>query len=202
MNAVQDDNKEIPANSAAQEPVVTPYSTDISADANPLAAVKGQADSMGKIMGKLGEYKACKDKEQRKALESEIVDLYVAFAVPALALALSTLLAFPGAFLLFYASLAVTGRGLPDVEAFFAALPAAIATPASELLAKVDPAIGNAAVAAILLELASPALLLLSAAIKGRIETALSARLPEWGFDADGIRARLERLAGEGEDLF
>ncbi len=36
-----------------------------SGSANPMAVVKGQADTMGKFMEKLNEYKACTDKEQR-----------------------------------------------------------------------------------------------------------------------------------------
>ena len=38
---------------------------ETSGSANPMAVVKGQADTMGKFMEKLNEYKACTDKEQR-----------------------------------------------------------------------------------------------------------------------------------------
>lgn len=153
-------------------------------------------------MTKLSEYKECKDKEQRKVMEGEIIDMYVEFAVPALSLALATLFAFPGAFFLFFAGLGATGRGLPDLQALFATFPEIIATPALNLFEKVDPTVGNAAVAAILVELASPLLLLLSAALKGKIEAYLTTKLPEWGFDADGLRERLERLNGADGDLF
>jgi hypothetical protein len=35
---------------------------------DPISVVKGQADTMSKFMEKLNEYKACKDKEQRKVI--------------------------------------------------------------------------------------------------------------------------------------
>jgi len=96
----------------------------------------------------------------------------------------------------------VTGRGLPDVEALFATFPEFLADPAADLLAKVDPKLGTAAVAAILVELASPLLLLVSAAIKGNIEQWLTAKLPEWGLDAKGLLLRLKRITPDGEELF
>ena len=50
-------------------------------------------------------------------------------------------------------------------------IPDFIADPASELFDKVDPALGNAAVAAILVELVSPLLFISQLALKGKIET-------------------------------
>lgn len=38
------------------------------AGSDPISVVKGQADTMSKFMEKLNEYKACKDKEQRKVI--------------------------------------------------------------------------------------------------------------------------------------
>jgi len=37
-------------------------------------------------MVKLEEYKACKDKEQKKELQTELIEMYVEFAVPAVSL--------------------------------------------------------------------------------------------------------------------
>ncbi len=72
-----------------------------------------------------------------QVMQREIIGMYVEFAVPAVALALGTLLSFPGAFVFFYVFLGVTGRGLPDMEAIFASFPDFIADPASELFEKV-----------------------------------------------------------------
>jgi hypothetical protein len=72
-----------------------------------------------------------------QVMQREIIAMYVEFAVPAVALALGTLLSFPGAFVFFYVFLGVTGRGLPDMEAIFASFPDFIADPASELFEKV-----------------------------------------------------------------
>jgi hypothetical protein len=72
-----------------------------------------------------------------QVMQREIIGMYVEFAVPAVALALGTLLSFPGAFVFFYVFLGVTGRGLPDMEAIFASFPEFIADPASELFEKV-----------------------------------------------------------------
>ncbi len=38
------------------------------AGSDPISVVKGQADTTSKFMEKLNEYKACKDKEQRKVI--------------------------------------------------------------------------------------------------------------------------------------
>jgi hypothetical protein len=116
--------------------------------------------------------------------------------------ALGTLVAFPGAFVLFFSLLSLTGRGLPDVEALFATFPDFIADPAADLLDKVDPALGNAAVAAILVELVSPLLFISQLALKGKIETWLRGKMAGWGLDANGLLKRLERIAGPDEDLF
>jgi hypothetical protein len=140
--------------------------------------------------------------DQKTALQNEIIEMYVDFAVPAVSLALGTLLSFPGAFAFFFLFLSVTGRGISDVEAMFAALPDFIADPAVDFLGNVDPNLGTAAVAAILVELVSPLLLIVSATLKGRIEVWLNGKLQEWGLDAKGLLARLQRIAGEGEDLF
>lgn len=161
-----------------------------------------QADTLQKFMAKLEEYKASKDKEQRTVLQREIIEMYVDFAVPAVSLALGTLLSFPGAFLFFFVFLGVTGRGINDIEALFEAFPEFISQPVGEFLGNVDPNLGTAAVAAILVELFSPLLLILSASLKGKIEAWLNGKLPEWGLDSTGLLVRLERIAGEGEDLF
>jgi hypothetical protein len=43
---------------------------EVPAGSDPISVVKGQADTMSKFMEKLNEYKACKDKEQRKVIFS------------------------------------------------------------------------------------------------------------------------------------
>ena len=95
-------------------------------------------------------------------MQSEIIEMYVDFAVPAVALALGTLASFPGAFVVFFTGLGVTGRGLPDIEALVENFPDFLAEPLGNALEGIDPNLGNAAVAAILVELASPLLFLLS----------------------------------------
>jgi hypothetical protein len=65
----------------------------------------------------------------RKVMQAEIIEMYVDFAVPAVALAFGTILSFPGAFLFFLGTLGVTGRGLPDLVALVETFPEFLATP-------------------------------------------------------------------------
>ena len=51
-----------------------------------MSVVKGNYDTMGVFMEKLNAYKNTKDKEQRKVMQREIIELYVEFAVPAVSL--------------------------------------------------------------------------------------------------------------------
>lgn len=192
------------ADTTEQVKATVPASVSSAASVNPVSIAKNNYDTMGKFMEKLDEYKALPkaDKDGRKAMQAEIIEMYVEFAVPAVSLALGTFVAFPGAFAVFFTALAVTGRGLPDVQALFASAPDFIADPAANLLDKVDPTLGNAAVAAILVELVSPLLFVSQLALKGKIEPWLRGKLEDWGLDAKGLLARLERIAGPDEDLF
>jgi hypothetical protein len=151
-------------------------------------------EMMGKFTQKLSEYKACADPIQKRALRLEILSIYTEFAVPSLSLAIGTFISFPGAFAIVFIALQASGRGLADVQALLAPVPFA-----SEALSHIDPALGSAAIAAVVVELASPALILAAVAIKGAVESRLRERLPQWGLDADGIARRLDALAG-GEE--
>ncbi len=65
----------------------------------------------------------------RKVMQAEIIEMYVDFAVPAVALALGILLSFPGAFVFFFATLGLTGRGLPDLVSLVETFPDFIGEP-------------------------------------------------------------------------
>ena len=151
-------------------------------------------EMMGKFTEKLSEYKACADPVQKRALRLEILSIYTEFAVPALSLAVGTFITFPGAFVFFFIALQASGRGLADIQTLAAPVPFA-----ADALSHVDPALGNAAIAAVVMELASPLLILGAVAIKGTVEARLREGLPRWGLDADGLARRLDALAG-GED--
>eukprot|EP00961_Rhodomonas_salina_P244366 3302504-Rhodomonas_salina.4 len=63
---MKDEAPDATASPPAKEPTKTAAAPAVvSSSADPVAAMKGQADTIGKFMTKLSEYKECKDKEQR-----------------------------------------------------------------------------------------------------------------------------------------
>ena len=156
---------------------------------NPIELKNRKYDYVKFLREKGEEYKNCKEPTERQRLRRELVDLYTEFTVPALSLAIGTLISFPGAFAFFYISLQISGRGLPDIQNLVASFP-----PAADALSKLDPALGNIAVAAVAVELVSPLLILFAAALKGQIETALRARLESLGLDAESVARKIDEI--------
>jgi len=91
--------------------------------------VNKRAPSAASLMCALNTTNLHARASNRKVMQAEIIEMYVDFAVPAVALALATLLSFPGAFVFFFATLGVTGRGLPDLVSLVENFPEFIAEP-------------------------------------------------------------------------
>ena len=123
--------------------------------------------------------------ERRRA----IVETYVRVFAPALAFSGVQLTIGLSAFATALLALSISGRGYADIARLGADIPLI-----GGALAQVGPGWGNAAIALLLVEVAAPVLLPLAAIATPKATEALSNKLTESGFDADGINRRLEAV--------
>ena len=128
-------------------------------------------------------------KEERTERRREIVRTYVRVFAPAIAFSGVQLGLALSAFVVVLVLLGVSGLGYDSIVELFDGLP-----PVHDALANLDSRWGNAAIALILLEFTAPVLLPLSLALTPAATSALQAKLDGWGFDADGLNARIEKL--------
>lgn len=127
--------------------------------------------------------------EERVARRRELVSTYVRVFAPAMAFSATQLGLTLGEFLVLLFGLNVSGRGYADVAGLVSGVPFL-----RDALTNVDPSWGNAAIALVLVEVSAPVLLPVSAALTPRLSDKLQAQLTEWGLDADGLNARIEKV--------
>ena len=89
-------------------------------------------------------------------------------------------------------ALGVSGRGYVDVVSLSAGVPVL-----GDALSQVGPGWGNAAIALLIVEVSAPLLIPLAALATPAATDALTAKLTEWGLDADGLNAKIEKVLQE-----
>jgi len=127
--------------------------------------------------------------EERVERRRDIVERYVRVFAPALAFSAAQLSLSLGVFAVVLVALSVSGRGYGDVASLLSDLPIL-----GGLLENVDPGLGNAAIALIVVEAAAPLLLPIALALSPGMSASLQAKLEGWGLDADGLNARIEKV--------
>lgn len=130
--------------------------------------------------------------EERTTRRRAIVDTYVRVFAPAIAFSGVQIAVALSAFGVALLVISASGYGYEDIAALASGVPLL-----GDALAQVGPGWGNAAIALLLTEIAAPLLLPLSALATPKATAALSAKLTEAGFDADGLNRRLEAALGE-----
>lgn len=127
------------------------------------------------------------DAETRTERRREIVKTYVKVFAPAIAFSGSQLAVTFVAFLVYLTVIGASGLGFDTLQAAGADVPVL-----GDLLTKVDPAWGNAAIALVLIEVSAPLLIPAAALLTPKATEALSAKLKESGLDAEGLNAKIE----------
>mmetsp|Transcript_28215 Transcript_28215/g.82878 ORF Transcript_28215/g.82878 Transcript_28215/m.82878 type:complete len:229 (+) Transcript_28215:3-689(+) len=131
------------------------------------------------------------DEDEKAARRAEIVELYQAVFVPASAFALANLGIYMVVIGLIFSALQLSGVGYE--QAVEALLRATDSVPwVANTAGKLDPALGNLALALLGVELAGPVILAASAALTPAVATALRAWLATNGLDSQGASERLE----------
>ena len=133
--------------------------------------------------------------EERVERRRDIVEKYVRVFAPALAFSAAQLGLTGCVFVVVLIALGVSGRGFNDLASALSGLPLV-----GDLVEKVDPAWGNAAIALVLVEVSAPFLLPVAAAITPGMSASLQAKLEGWGLDADGLNARIEKVLKDTTD--
>ena len=128
------------------------------------------------------------DAETRTVKRREIVKQYVRVFAPAMAFSGCQLSVTFAAFFLYLVVLGASGLGFDAVQEAGAGVPLL-----GDLLAKVDPSWGNAAIALVLVEVSAPLLIPAAALLTPKATESFEAKLKEWGFDAEGLNAKLEK---------
>jgi hypothetical protein len=130
--------------------------------------------------------------EERVERRRSIVATYVRVFAPAMAFSGTQLALTLGAFAVALVILGVSGVGYTSIAEAADGVPLL-----GDALAKIDPSWGNAAIALLLVELSAPLLLPIAAALTPGATKACSTKLEEWGLDADGLNARIEKVLEE-----
>ncbi|KAL3915242.1 MAG: hypothetical protein SGPRY_007310, partial [Prymnesium sp.] len=126
--------------------------------------------------------------EERAERRRDIVEKYVRVFAPALAFSAAQLGLSLFAFAVVLIALNLSGRGFNDLADALSSLPLL-----EDLISKVDPAWGNAAIALVVVEVLAPLLLPVAIGISPGIAQSLQNQLEVWGIDADGLNARIEK---------
>ena len=132
------------------------------------------------------------DAETRTEKRREIVRTYVRVFAPAMAFSGSQLAITLVAFVIFLVVLGVSGLGFDTLQEATADVPLL-----GDGLAQIGPGWGNAAIAFLLVELCAPILIPAALLVTPKATEALSAKLDEWGLDADGLNAKIEKVLAD-----
>ena len=132
------------------------------------------------------------DAETRTEKRREIVRTYVRVFAPAMAFSGSQLAITLVVFVFFLVALGVSGLGFDTLQEATADVPLL-----GDGLAQVGPGWGNAAIAFLLVELCAPILIPAALLVTPKATEALSAKLDEWGLDADGLNAKIEKVLAD-----
>ena len=127
--------------------------------------------------------------EQRVERRREIVGTYVRVFAPAMAFSGVQLLLTLGIFAVVLLGLNLSGRGYVDAVELLDGVPFL-----GDLLQKIEPSWGNAAIALAMVEVLAPVLIPLAALATPAATSSLQAKLTEWGLDADGLNKKIEDL--------
>ena len=128
--------------------------------------------------------------EERAERRRSIVNSYVRVFAPALALSGVQLGLSLGSFALVLLVLNVSGLGYAQIVDLVADVPLI-----GGAVSSIDPSWGNAAISLAVVEVINvPLLLPLAATATPAATDALSAKLTEWGFDAEGLNAKIEAV--------
>ena len=130
--------------------------------------------------------------DERAERRRAVVSTYVRVFAPAVAFSAVQLGLSLGAFAIILLGLTVSGRGYADVAALCEAVPFL-----ASALEKLDPTLGNSAIALLAVELSAPALIGAALLAAPGATKSLEEQLASRGLDADGLNARIERLLGE-----
>lgn len=129
------------------------------------------------------------DTDTLEAKAQDFAATYVRVLVPGLSYTATQLAVFVSAFAAVWGGLAASGvgyAGLVDLASGVA--------PLQHLLAQVDPAWGNTALALVLLELLSPLLIGASLALTPKTMGALRGQLEAWELDEVGMRQKVSEM--------
>lgn len=154
------------------------------------------SEAMSGLMGKIAEYRsqsASLDEEERVAKRAEIIEMYQSVFVPACAFALANLGAYLVVVGVTLAGLKISGIGYAEAIELIRSKTDS-APWVESTLGKLDPQLGDLALALASAELAGPLIIAVTIAATPGTARALRARLAASGLDAAGASARLEEF--------
>lgn len=127
--------------------------------------------------------------EEREQRRRDILEKYVQVFAPALAFSAAQLGLTISLFITVLLALNISGRGFNDLSDALSGLPLL-----GNLLDKVDPSWGNAAIALVIVEVSAPILIPIAVAVTPGIATSLNTQLEAWGLDAEGLNERIKKV--------
>jgi len=127
--------------------------------------------------------------EEKIDRRRQLVTTYVRVFAPAVAFSAVQLSLSFGVLAIILLALQLTNHGYADLEAWTQAIP-----PLHGAVEKLDPALGNGAIALLAVELLGPAIIAIALLAAPPATQALQQRLKAAGLDADGLNDRIEAV--------
>mmetsp|Transcript_9836 Transcript_9836/g.17912 ORF Transcript_9836/g.17912 Transcript_9836/m.17912 type:complete len:258 (-) Transcript_9836:150-923(-) len=134
------------------------------------------------------------DSDELEEKTRELVRSYVDVVVPGLGYAATSLAVYAASFAFVGVVLALSGRGYTDILAAVSGF-----EPLRDLLEKADPTWGNAAIALVIIELLSPAIIAVTLALTPKTMDSLRTNLDAWGWGEEGIDERVSEMLGKSK---
>mmetsp|Transcript_15537 Transcript_15537/g.33638 ORF Transcript_15537/g.33638 Transcript_15537/m.33638 type:complete len:260 (-) Transcript_15537:845-1624(-) len=132
------------------------------------------------------------DSDELEDKTREFVRSYVGVVVPGVGYVATSVAVYASSFAFVRVALALSGRGYTDIVASVSGF-----EPLRDLLEKADPAWGNTAIALVILEILSPAIIAVTLALTPKTMDSLRTTLDGWGWGEEGINERVSEMLGK-----
>lgn len=134
------------------------------------------------------------DSDKLEDKTREFVRSYVGVVVPGLGYVATSVAVYASSFAFVGVALALSGRGYTDILTAVSGF-----EPLRDLLEKADPTWGNTAIALVILELLSPAIIAVTLALTPKTMDSLRTNLDGWGWGEEGINERVSEMLGNSK---
>eukprot|EP00978_Attheya_sp_CCMP212_P003386 scaffold6995_cov66-Attheya_sp.AAC.8 len=134
------------------------------------------------------------DSDELEEKTRDLARSYVRVVVPGVGYVATSLAVYAASFAFVGVALALSGRGYTDILAAVSGF-----EPLRDLLEKADPKWGNAAIALVIIELLSPAIIAVTLALTPKTMDSLRTNLDKWGWGEEGIDERVSEMLGKSK---